>query len=71
MTHEEMRAKSASKVQQIKSLMKVLNINIDAHQVMDQKTGIIKIQPYFVDLEKYPEDVAAEIVNPAPDVPLA
>ena len=72
MTPQEMQAKSSEKVQQVLSLLKVLNLTLEGHQRVN-KQGIIENVVSWIDNEKYPaapepepEVVDAVVEPPAP-----
>jgi hypothetical protein len=55
MTEKEMRAASAAKVKQVMDLMKLLHLEVEARQKINQQ-GFIEQVIFWVDNEKYPTD---------------
>jgi hypothetical protein len=63
MTPEEMKAKTAEKVEKVKALCQELQLVLQAEQaVLDN--GLIKNIIYYMDTEEYPKKV--EVVHEAP-----
>jgi hypothetical protein len=73
MTPEQMTQKSQEKVNQIINLAKILHVEIQAVQKIDQQSGIIRNEILWIDNEKYPpapaEPVATEAAQPAQEAP--
>lgn len=70
MTDTEIRAKSAAKMKQIFDLMKLLQIEPEGVQKLDNQ-GILRSTVLWMDLETYPKDPAPAVVPPATPVPEA
>lgn len=57
LTKEEINAKTSAKVKQITELCNLLQISMTAEEVVTEG-GFIKKVIYYLDNEKYPEEVA-------------
>ncbi len=55
MTPEEMRERSADKIDQIRKLAETLNVQMVPKQVVDTKTGFVELAIIFKDQEIYPK----------------
>jgi hypothetical protein len=56
MSKDEINAKTSEKVKQIQDLCKLLQITMTAEEAITEN-GIIKKVIYYLDNEKYPEEV--------------
>lgn len=62
MTEKEMRAASQAKVKQVMELMRVLHLEVEARQKINQQ-GFIEQVIFWVDNEKYQTDTRGESEN--------
>jgi hypothetical protein len=65
MTPEEIQKKSNDKIKAVETLLKQLELSIEAKQVLT-KEGIIENVVFYRDLQKYPKPAPVKPVNPAP-----